>query len=145
MANFHRVQFFAAMHSSFRICMLEEILFFSEVFIKSTVYVRIILYEFPLFCQAFQNPMNRLKSKFAFSVYLHRENLNVYLDYDESYSLLVRRGSLRYVFAIFVDLNLHTEQIYAVTAFLQAQLPEKFIWNNRSILQIKTIQEHYTN
>ena len=46
-------------------------------------------------------------------------------DYDETYAPVVRHSSLRYLFAMAVQLDLKIEQMDAVTAFLQGELSEE--------------------
>lgn len=47
------------------------------------------------------------------------------VDFEETYSPVVRHSSLRYLFAMAARLNLEIDQMDAVTAFFQGELTEK--------------------
>jgi len=44
------------------------------------------------------------------------------INFDETYSPVIRYNSIRYLFSLAVNLNLHIDQMDAITAFLQGEL-----------------------
>lgn len=91
--------------------------------------------------------IDRYKARLVIKGYSQRERV----DYEETYSPVVRHSSLRYIFAIATQLNLKVEQMDVVTAFLQAALMKRSTWNSHLFTQIKIIYpklfvstKHYT-
>lgn len=63
----------------------------------------------------------RHKARLVIKGYSQRKGV----DYEETYSPVVRHSSLRYLFATAARLNLDIDQMDAVTAFLQGELSEE--------------------
>lgn len=65
--------------------------------------------------------IDRYKARLVIKGYSQRKGV----DYDETYSPVVRHSSLRYLFALAAKHNLYVDQMDAITAFLQGDLDEK--------------------
>lgn len=65
--------------------------------------------------------IDRYKARLVIKGYSQRKGV----DYEETYSPVVRHSSLRYLFAIAAQMNLKIEQMDAVTAFLQGRLEDE--------------------
>ncbi|KXJ71784.1 hypothetical protein RP20_CCG019713 [Aedes albopictus] len=65
--------------------------------------------------------MDRYKARLVIKGYSQRKGV----DYDETYSPVVRHSSLRYLFAMAAKYNLQVDQMDAITAFLQGDIEEE--------------------
>lgn len=65
--------------------------------------------------------IDRYKARLVIKGYSQRKGV----DYDETYTPVVRHSSLRYLFALAAKHNLYVDQMDAVTAFLQGDLEEE--------------------
>ena len=65
--------------------------------------------------------VNRYKARLVIKGYSQRKGV----DYNETYSPVVRHSSLRYLFALAARNNLLVDQMDAITAFLQGDLEEE--------------------
>lgn len=73
----------------------------------------------------------RHKARLVIKGYSQRKGV----DYEETYSPVVRHSSLRYLFAIAARLNLDIDQMDAVTAFLQGELSEEIYMEQPAYFQ----------
>lgn len=74
--------------------------------------------------------LGRYKARLVIKGFSQRKGV----DYDETYSPVVRHSSLRYLFAMAAKHNLDIQQMDAITAFLQGDVTEEIYMQVNEIL-----------